>query len=231
MTEETPAPVPENLTVGEEEFCRLYVHGDADADHTLVGNASRSYHEAYDCTLSTARSAAYRLLRRDRVRARIKELREEARSVLDEVMPDWKDEVRSAMRTLRWARTGKWPDRFEDDDQAKRSAVEAAKHTLDRALGSPKQMHELDVNRRSIVVQVAGPPHEPQEEDAGGGPDGREVSSGSAAGGELPSSQDRSSSSSSSSDSGGSGAVEVGGAPTRTVRAPSSSGGERGEEG
>ncbi len=80
-------------------------------------------------------------------------------------MPDWRDEVASAMRTLRWARTGRWPDRFEDDDQAKRSAVEAAKHTLDRALGSPKQMHELDVNQRSLVVQVAGQPHASQVED------------------------------------------------------------------
>lgn len=72
MTAEHPAPVPENLTVREEEFCRLYVHGDPDSEHSLIGNASRSYHAAYDCTLSTARSAAYRLLRRDRVRARIK---------------------------------------------------------------------------------------------------------------------------------------------------------------
>lgn len=149
----------------------------------------------------------------------MQKLREEARSVLGEAMPDWKDKVRSAMQTLRCASTGKWPDRFDNGDQAKRSAVEAAKHTLDRALGSPKQMHELDVNRRSIVVQVAGPPHEPQEEkDTGGGGDQLD---GTSSGRE-----------STSSDSGGGNPVEVGGAPTRHMSDPSSSdGGERGDKG
>lgn len=48
MTGETRAAVPENLTVREEEFCRLYVHGDPESEHTLIGNTSRSYHETYD---------------------------------------------------------------------------------------------------------------------------------------------------------------------------------------
>lgn len=162
---DTPATVPEYLNPNEERFCRLYVHGDPDAERTIVGNASRAYYRAHDCKLTTARSAAYRLLKRERVRRRIAELREEARTVLEEVMPDWRDEVASAMRTLRWARSGKWPDRFAGDDQAKRSAVKAAEQTLDRALGSVKQMHEVNVNQRSIVVQVAGPAHQPQEEE------------------------------------------------------------------
>lgn len=172
-----PATVPEDMTPEQEQFCRYYVHGDPDAERTIQGNASRSYYRAYDCKLTTARSAAFRLLKRERVRTRIAELREEARSVLDEVMPDWRDEVASAMRTLRWARTGKWPDRFAGDDQAKRSAVKAAEQTLDRALGSVKQMHEVNVNQRSILVQVAGPAHQPQEEDA---KEGRQLDGGRA---------------------------------------------------
>lgn len=69
MSEDKP------LNPRQEEFARLYYAGPDE----VRGNATRCYQEAYpDSSYEAAASNAYRLLRHDGVRARIRELREEA---------------------------------------------------------------------------------------------------------------------------------------------------------
>ena len=127
----------------EERFAVLYVAG----PDALRGNGTRCYLEAYpSCRSEQAAAAnACRLLKRDRVRAHMAELRAQASAEARARLRDWWELAPAAQETLRKAAAGEL--RFREADQRVepeliRSAVRAAEHILDRALGTVKQQHD-----------------------------------------------------------------------------------------
>lgn len=147
-----------DLNPRQEEFARLYYAG---PEH-LRGNGRRCYMEAYDQDdPECADAAASRLLGRDKVRARIRELRDQAAQEAKARARDWWELYPAAQETLRKAATGDLE--FEHPEQL-RTAVKAAQEIVSRCEGTVKQVHEHAVNQKAIVVQVAGTPVEDPEE-------------------------------------------------------------------
>lgn len=139
-----------------EEFALLYTAGPEE----VRGNATEAYLEVYGCTRRAAESGGSRLLKRERVRARIRELRREAAEAAKDTLREWWELVPEAQETILEAARGA----YTSDDDGGRVRLQAAREILDRAMGSPKQMHELDISAEQLVVRVAGAPHQPQEE-------------------------------------------------------------------
>ena len=149
----------------EERFTVLYVAG----PDGLRGNGTRCYLETHPdcCSRQAAGVGATRLLKRDRVRARMRELRDEAAAAARARLRNWMELAPDAQETLRAAAAG---DLVFDQADSKlrpeliRSAVKSAIEILDRALGTTKQMHEHKV-QGGIIVAVAGPPQVTQQGD------------------------------------------------------------------
>ncbi len=135
----------------------LYVAG---PDGTR-GNGTRAYLEAYPGCGSEGAAAvgASRLLKRAKIRARMKELREQASAEARARLRDWWELAPDAQETLRKAAAGelRFPEAGRVEPEMLRSAVRSATEILDRALGTTKQMHEHRV-QGGIIVAVAGPP-------------------------------------------------------------------------
>ena len=153
----------------EEQFAVLYVAG----PDGMRGNGTRAYLETHpDCrSRQAAGVGATRLLKRARVRARMKELRDEAAAAARARLRNWMELAPEAQETLRKAAAGKL--RFLDagdrvEPELVRSAVRAAMEILDRALGTTKQMHDHRVGG-GIIVAVAGPPQVAPELGNGSG--------------------------------------------------------------
>lgn len=146
------------LNPRQEEFARLYYAG---PEH-LRGNGRRCYMEAYDQDdPECADAAASRLLGRDKVRARIRELRDQAAQEAKARARDWWEIYPEAQETLRKAACGELD--FDHPEQL-RTAVKAAQEVVSRCEGTVKQVHEHSVQQESIVVHVAGAPVENPEE-------------------------------------------------------------------
>ena len=149
----------------EEQFAALYVAG----PEGIRANGTRAYLEAYpSCSsVQAAGVGATRLLKRDRVRARMRELRDQAALEARARLRNWMELAPQAQDTLRAAAAGELV--FDNADpklrpELIRSAVKSAIEILDRALGTTKQMHEHRV-QGGIVVAVAGPPQVTQQGD------------------------------------------------------------------
>ncbi len=154
----------------EESFAVLYVAG----PDGLRGNGTRAYLEAYPgcSSVQAAGVGATRLLKRDRVRVRMKELRDEAAAAARARLRNWMELAPDAQETLRRASAGELVFPQADPKlrpELLRSAVRAASEILDRALGTVKQMHEHRI-QGGIVVAVAGPPQIAPELENGSGP-------------------------------------------------------------
>lgn len=154
MSSDTP------LNPRQEKFARLYYAG---PEH-LRGNGRRCYMKAYELdNPQSADTGASRLLRNEKVRARIRELRDEAAQEAKARARDWWEMYPEAQETLLKAARGKLE--FNHPEQL-RSAVRAAQEIVSRCEGTAKQVHEHNVQEEGIVVHVAGAPHPPQEEYA-----------------------------------------------------------------
>ena len=155
----------------EDCFAGLYVAG----PDGLRGNGTRAYLEAYpSCTSEQAAAAnACRLLKRDRVRARMRELREQASADARARFRDWWELAPAAQETIRLTAAGLF-DPMPDAPhgvraEAIRSGVRSAQEVLNRAEGTPQQLHELRIET-GITVAIAGPAL-----NDSGGSGGREI--------------------------------------------------------
>lgn len=139
------------LTPQAEQFIILYVAGPDD----VRGNGTRSYLKAYPNTTNekVAGASASRLLKRESVRARIKELRDDAEEESRARLRSWMALAPEAQGVLEQAMRGEWPKGWSDE--AIRSALKAAQETLDRALGNVKQMHSEQGSGQTVNVFVA----------------------------------------------------------------------------
>lgn len=137
----------------------MYVAGPDD----VRGNGTQSYLAA--CSGSpadnTAASEACGLLKRPKVRARMREIREEGNRGALARLRSWLEMAPAAQTTLEAIAAGTF-DFPKDPDAVRsekiRSARSAAEHILDRALGTVRQMHEHQITG-GIIVGVAGPAH------------------------------------------------------------------------
>lgn len=144
------------LTPNQKRFAELYVGGPDD----VAGNATEAYHQAYpDCSRESAASGAWRLLENPKVQARIRHLRSEAAKKAKLRARKWWELVPDAQATVQRIAEGA----FHDPDAA-RVQLQAAKEVLDRALGSVRQMHQVEHKHSDVVVRVAGAAHAPQVE-------------------------------------------------------------------
>ncbi len=148
----------------------LYIAGPAD----VRGNATQSYLAAYpSCySIESAAQSGSRLLKLDKVRARVRELREITAAECIARLRPWMELAPDAQETLRAAGAGELV--FPDADpklrpELIRSAVKSAIEILDRALGTTKHMHDHRV-QGGIIVAVAGPPQIAPELENGSGP-------------------------------------------------------------
>lgn len=137
----------------EETFALLYVAG---PDGTR-GNGTECYLQAYGDHLSrqVAGASASRLLKRERVRARMRELRDEAEREARARLRSFMSEATTAQETLIRAMRCEWP--IGTSDQDKRSAVESAKEWLARALGPTSKQDGTSgpSGVQVIVAQIA----------------------------------------------------------------------------
>ena len=140
-----------NLTPNEERFCLAYVAGDG-----TQGNGTASYLAAYPtCTNKhAAGSAGSRLLKRDRVQARIAELRAEAAQEVRDRLRSWWELAPDAQRTLELAAAGQLPAGWSDERI--RSAVKSAQYIVDRCEGRPELRGSV-THTGGFAVLVAGP--------------------------------------------------------------------------
>lgn len=157
------------LNPRQEKFARLYYAGPDE----LRGNGRRCYLEAYETdNPQSADTGASRLLRNEKVRARIEELREEAAEEAKARARDWWELYPDAQETLLEAAHGDVPG---ESPQDKRSAVEAAKEIVARCLGSVKLQHEHNLQGQAIVAVTAGPDQEPRTRNPSEENGGREL--------------------------------------------------------
>ena len=119
-----------------ERMARLYLGGPDGA----VGNATECYARAFPCDGLTREQIAQRgnrVIRSQRVRVRLTELRAEAISQADPEaiarLREWVELAPEAQQTLLRAATGTLPSGWSDED--KRQAVRASERILDRAIG------------------------------------------------------------------------------------------------
>jgi hypothetical protein len=146
------------LTPAQDAFVRAYVAGESET----VGNARRSYMLAFPkCkSLGAASVSASRLLSKAVVRARMAELRQQAERDARARLRSWWALAPDAQTTLELASAGLF-DPMPDAphgvrSEAIRSGVRAAQEILNRAEGTPQQLHELRITA-GITVAVAGP--------------------------------------------------------------------------
>jgi phage terminase small subunit len=153
-----------NLTPNEEAFALAYVAGNG-----TQGNGTASYLHAYpNCSSKTvAGSAGSRLLKRDRVQARIRELRQEAAATVRDRLRSWWDLAPEAQATLERAAAGTLPAKWSDERI--RSAVKSAQYIIDRCEGRPELRGSVQ-HTGGFAVLVAGP-SELRGLAAGGGGD------------------------------------------------------------
>lgn len=148
----------ERCSQKEERFAVLYAGGPEDTR----GNGTRAYLRAYPSCNSehAAAVSASRLLKRARVRARVRELREEAAEAAKSRLRSWWELAPEAQRTLELASRGqlRFPDSSPKvEPELIRSAVRSAIEILDRAMGTVKQMHEHRLTGQAIIVGIAAP--------------------------------------------------------------------------
>jgi phage terminase small subunit len=153
------------LSPQQAKFAELYIAGPED----VRGNATRSYLAAYPSCFSidSAAQSGSRLLRLDKVRAYMAELREIAAAECTARLRPWMELAPEAQETLRAAGAGElvFPKANEKlQPEMLRSAVKSAIEILDRALGTTKHMHEHKL-QGGIVVRVAGPPQVAPDDD------------------------------------------------------------------
>lgn len=151
------------LTAKQEEFARQYAAGEPG----VLNNATRAAIEA-GYSERTAAQIGHENLRKPHVRARVEELREEAREVAKVRLVDWWLLAPEHQRTLHLVALGRGDEvvaHIEDPKlkaEALRQAVRAALHTMDRVQGTLKQMHEWSVAQETrdamIPVYVVGGP-------------------------------------------------------------------------
>ena len=122
----------------------------------MRGNAQACYLEAFpNCTSERAAAVSgSRLVHRPRVLARIAQLRETAAAEAVKKLREWHELAVEAQETIRLASTGKLPKEWTA--QQIRSAIDASLHILDRAIGSVKQMHEVDAKSGAVLVFALG---------------------------------------------------------------------------
>ena len=142
----------------EDRFVELYVAG----PDGLRGNGTRAYLEAYPSCHSEQAAAvgACRLLKRANVRTRMNELREQASADARARLRDWWELAPAAQETIRLTAAGLF-DPMPDAPhgvraEAIRSGVRSAQEVLNRAEGTPQQLHELRIEA-GITVAIAGP--------------------------------------------------------------------------
>jgi len=146
------------LTLGQESFVQAYVAGEPDT----LGNGTRAYLSAFpNCTTDQSGAVqACRLLKMPKVRARISELRAEAERACRARLRSWWALAPDAQRTLEQAAAGSFDPMPEAPHgvraEAIRSGVRSAQEILNRAEGTPQQLHELRITA-GIMVAVAGP--------------------------------------------------------------------------
>ena len=140
------------LTPGEESFCLAYVAG----PNGTQGNGTLSYLHAFPATSSkhVAGSCASRLLKRDRVQARIRELRQEAAQSVRDRLRSWWELAPDAQATLELAAAGQLPSSWSDERI--RSAVKSAQYIIDRCEGRPELRGSV-THSGGFAVLVAGP--------------------------------------------------------------------------
>lgn len=145
------------LTPGQDAFVAAYTAG----DDSTRNNGTASYLASHpQVTRSSAAVQACRLLKLPKVRARIVEMRTEAEIDARARLRSWWALAPDAQDTMALAAAGKF-DPMPDAPhgvraEAIRSGVRAAQEILNRAEGTPQQLHELRVTG-GIVVAVAGP--------------------------------------------------------------------------
>jgi len=141
-----------NLTSGEEAFALAYVAG---PDGTQ-GNGTLSYLHAFPRCSSkvTAGASACRLLKRERVQARLAELRAEAAQGVRDKLRSWWELAPEAQATLERAAAGTLPGKWSDERI--RSAVKAAQYIVDRCEGRPELRGSVQ-HTGGFSVLVAGP--------------------------------------------------------------------------
>ncbi len=153
------------LSPQQARFAELYIAGPDD----VRGNATRSYLAAYPSCFSidSAAQSGSRLLRLDKARACIAQLREIAAAECTARLRNWMELAPEAQEALREAISGRlaFPEADPKVEPEKiRSAVRASIEVLDRALGTTKQMHDHRVSG-GIIVAIAGPPQVAPDDD------------------------------------------------------------------
>jgi hypothetical protein len=149
---------PRPLSPQQEAFVIAYVAGPDE----MRGNGTRAYLHAYpeQTNERNAGSSASRLLKRDSIRARIREIRDEAEEDARARLRSWLAMAPKAQEVLDQAMRGE----LEGSDEQIRSAVKAAQEVLNRALGDIRQMHTVEGQGQTLNVYVAvAPPNDPHE--------------------------------------------------------------------
>jgi len=127
-----------------------------------LGNLRQSYLLAFPACGSdgSASVGANRLIRKPAVRARVLELRADAERDARARLRSWWALAPDAQRTLEQAAAGTFDPMPEAPHgvraEAIRSGVRSAQEILNRAEGTPQQLHELRITA-GITVAVAGP--------------------------------------------------------------------------
>ena len=159
------------LTAKQEAFCRHYAAGEPG----VLNNATRAAIEA-GYSSKTAAQIGHENLRKPKVRARVEELREEAREVAKVRLVDWWLLAPEHQRTLDLTARGRGDEvvaHIEDPKlkaEALRQAIHVALHTMDRVQGTVKQMHEWSMSKETreaggIPVIVVGGPTDDEDDE------------------------------------------------------------------
>jgi hypothetical protein len=140
------------LSASEETFAVLYVGGEPG----IQGNGTRAYLAAFPgCnSAKVAGACASRMLKRDRVQARITGLRNEAAQEVRDRLRSWWELAPEAQATLERAAAGSLPASWSDERI--RSAVKSAQYIIDRCEGRPELRGSV-THSGGFSVLVAGP--------------------------------------------------------------------------
>lgn len=152
-----------------EAFCRYLVCGYPDEEYDTLGRPTEAYQAVYECKRGSAQSGAHRLMKREEVRTRIREIRDDLAEQAKARALDWWERVPKAQQTLLDAMDG----RYAGDDDSGRARIQAAIQWLDRALGTPRDMHGRQLEGAPIQVFVAGPAHGSDQVEVEGDGNGR----------------------------------------------------------
>lgn len=157
----------ESLPLGNElheRFCWIFTYGTEalglEVDPPVTpGNAGAAYSVLKPRSKpGTQRSQACRLLRRDEVLSRIKELRQTRDSQIKALAPSFVEFYSDAIRTVDMVRRGTWrPEDMAGLDprtipQLERNALLAAQEFINRTLGSVTHQHKVDTRTQSAII-------------------------------------------------------------------------------